>query len=129
MQLATDYARLVTAARDVVALRLPFQKQVCGQHFVQAKVIHNSQLTQLQTARKGKKKESLEDIGAIQSKLDKLSQTIRRELEHFDYTMRDEFEESFGAYNATYWASLHKTRRNTTAVVERATSRSVENSK
>ena len=36
----------------------------------------------------------------------RLSQTLRRELEHFDTTMEDEFDETFKNYHKQYTASL-----------------------
>ena len=35
-----------------------------------------------------------------------VSRTLRRELEHFDVVMKDEFEVAFGAYRSSYWRSL-----------------------
>jgi hypothetical protein len=35
-----------------------------------------------------------------------VSRTLRRELEHFDVVMKEEFETAFGAYRASYWRSL-----------------------
>ena len=49
-------------------------------------------------------------LDRAQIKFDNLSQTLRRELEHFDFVMRDEFEKAFAAYSATYWSSLSKTK-------------------
>ena len=39
-------------------------------------------------------------------KFNKVSQTIRRELEHFDFVMREEFEEAFKAYHESYWRAM-----------------------
>ena len=36
----------------------------------------------------------------------RLSQTLRRELEHFDTQMEDEFDETFKNYHKQYTASL-----------------------
>ena len=38
-----------------------------------------------------------------------VSRTLRRELEHFDVVMKDEFEVAFGAYRSSYWRSLQVT--------------------
>ena len=50
------------------------------------------------------------DLDEIEKKFNTISQTVRRELEHFDYVMREEFEKAFGSYSATYWSSLSKTK-------------------
>ena len=50
------------------------------------------------------------DLEEIEKKFNTISQTVRRELEHFDFVMREEFEKAFGAYSATYWNSLTKTK-------------------
>merc|ERR1712029_1819 len=39
-------------------------------------------------------------------RFEKVSQTIRRELEHFDFVMKDEFEQAFANYNAMYFNAL-----------------------
>lgn len=89
VQLAVDYEKLVSAAKDVMALRRKYQQQ-------------------MQKAQKGKN--SLDEIEKIQKEFDKMSQIIRRELEHFDFVMREEFEETFTAYNSRYWQSLSQTK-------------------
>ena len=50
------------------------------------------------------------DLDEIEKKFNTISQTVRRELEHFDFVMREEFEKAFGSYSDTYWSSLHKTK-------------------
>ena len=67
--------------------------------------------------------ETSSDAEKAQIKFDNLSQTLRRELEHFDFVMREEFEKAFAAYSATYWSSLSKTKNfdvNTRATTPRA---------
>lgn len=59
----------------------------------------------VQKAQKGNKN-PLEEVERLQKDFDKISQTIRRELEHFDYVMKGEFEEAFKAYKASYWKTL-----------------------
>lgn len=91
-QLAVDYQDLVKSAKSTLKYRSRYQKD-------------------MQKVQKGKN--PLEEIEKIQVGFDKISQTIRRELEHFDFVLRDEFEEVFRAYNTRYWASLasgHDTR-------------------
>ena len=55
-----------------------------------------------------KGKNPLEEIEKIQVGFDKISQTIRRELGHFDFVMQDEFQEAFTAYNSVYWGSINR---------------------
>lgn len=50
------------------------------------------------------------ELEKLELKFSNLSQTVRRELEHFDFVMREEFEKAFAAYSATYWSSLSKTK-------------------
>merc|ERR1712088_179485 len=54
--------------------------------------------------------EETSDLDEIEKKFNTISQTVRRELEHFDFVMREEFEKAFGSYSDTYWSSLHKTK-------------------
>ena len=52
----------------------------------------------------------LSDVEKGEEKFNGVSQTLRRELEHFDYVMREEFEKAFAAYGATYFGSLSKSK-------------------
>ena len=79
---------------------------------------------ELKNAKKANKKQKVQEtseapvisadetnsVENAQIKFDNISQTLRRELEHFDYVMREEFEKAFAAYSATYWSSLGKTK-------------------
>ena len=68
-------------------------------------------------------------VEKAQIKFDYISQTLRRELEHFDYVMRQEFEKAFAAYSATYWSSLSKTKNfevNTRATTPRPTTNAAD---
>ena len=47
-----------------------------------------------------------EKIESSQSSFDKLNQTMRRELEHFDTVMREEFGETFDKYHKQYRTAL-----------------------
>ena len=42
--------------------------------------------------------EESSDLDDIEKKFNTISQTVRRELEHFDFVMREEFEKAFGSY-------------------------------
>ncbi len=64
---------------------------------------HHKEMQKVQKA-----KNALEEIEKIQVRFDKISQTLRRELEHFDFVMREEFDNAFTAYNASYWDSMKK---------------------
>ena len=50
-----------------------------------------------------------EKIDKAQVTFDKLSQTMRRELEHFDNVMKEEFSETFSAYHSQYQTSINNT--------------------
>ena len=48
-------------------------------------------------------------MDSAQTNFDKLNQTMRRELEHFDGIMREEFGETFDKYQKQYKAALNMT--------------------
>ena len=50
-----------------------------------------------------------EKMDSAQTEFDKLNQTMRRELEHFDTVMRAEFGETFDKYHKQYRAALSST--------------------
>ncbi len=50
----------------------------------------------------------MEETESARSRFESLSQSTRRELEHFDFVMRSEFGEAFEAYREAYWRSLRK---------------------
>ena len=50
-----------------------------------------------------------EKMDSAQTEFDKLNQTMRRELEHFDTVMRGEFGETFDRYHKQYRAALSST--------------------
>ena len=47
-----------------------------------------------------------EKMDSAQTNFDKLNQNMRRELEHFDTVMREEFGETFDKYHKQYRAAL-----------------------
>ena len=48
-------------------------------------------------------------MDSAQSNFDKLNQNMRRELEHFDTVMREEFGETFDRYHKQYRTALSLT--------------------
>ena len=42
-----------------------------------------------------------------------MSQTVRRELEHLDFILKEEFEQAFTSYNTYYFNSINKSREAT----------------
>merc|ERR1712038_1196328 len=42
-----------------------------------------------------------------------MSQTVRRELEHLDFILKEEFEQAFSSYNTYYFNSINKSREAT----------------
>ena len=47
-----------------------------------------------------------EKVEGAQGEFDKLNQTLRRELEHFDNVMKDEFGQTFNKYHKQYRTAL-----------------------
>ena len=52
-------------------------------------------------------------IEELTMKFDSMSQTVRRELEHFDFILKEEFEQAFSSYNSYYFNSINKSREAT----------------
>ena len=46
-------------------------------------------------------------------KFDTMSQVIRKELEHFDSMMIEEFQKEFSAYNSNYFNLIDRSRADT----------------
>ncbi len=88
VELAEDYCLLIESARQTLA-----ERRKCQEKMRAAQKLKNN---------------PLEEIEKAQAQFDKLSQAVRRELEHFDFVMREEFGEAFEAYKTTYWMSLKK---------------------
>lgn len=110
VQISGDYVQMVASAQEVLARRRKVQMDLERES---------------KKARKGQTKmapdgtdatsevaitDGKSDLEALESKFESVNQTVRRELEHFDYVMREEFEKAFSAYSATYWTSLDKTK-------------------
>ena len=60
------------------------------------------------------KQNELEDL---QMKFDTMSQIIRKELEHFDFVMNEEFQAAFSAYNSNYFNLIDRSRAPTSLSV------------
>merc|ERR1711902_462405 len=52
-------------------------------------------------------------IGELTLKFETMSQTVRRELEHLDFILKEEFEQAFTSYNTYYFNSINKSREAT----------------
>lgn len=51
-------------------------------------------------------KSGTKEMRKMQKRFNTVSQTIRRELEHFDVVMKEEFEEAFSSYNFRYFKAM-----------------------
>ena len=52
-------------------------------------------------------------IEELTLKFESMSQTVRRELEHLDFILKEEFEQAFSSYNTYYFNSINKSREAT----------------
>ena len=48
-----------------------------------------------------------------------MSQVIRKELEHFDFMMMEEFQKEFSAYNSNYFNLIDRSRAETSLSMTR----------
>ena len=53
------------------------------------------------------------EVEDLQIKFDTMSQVIRKELEHFDSLMIEEFQKEFSAYNSNYFNLIDRSRADT----------------
>ena len=53
------------------------------------------------------------ELEDLEVKFDTMSQVIRKELEHFDSMMVDEFQKEFSAYNSNYFNLIDRSRADT----------------
>ena len=92
--LAIDYQRLLESVDTALAERRQALKCLMKE-----------------TKKHGAAKEDadLSKVEAAQNTFDKLNQTMRRELEHFDKIMKDEFGDTFDKYHKQYRTALANT--------------------
>lgn len=72
---------------------------------------HALKVVTKETKKHGSDKEDtdLSKVEEAQANFDKLNQTMRRELEHFDKVMKDEFGDTFDRYHKQYRTALANT--------------------
>jgi len=114
VQISGDYKLMVIAAQDVLSRRKKVQMDL-ELEVKKAKKLNKSVAPLKEASSEAPvigmdEQSATSSLDRAQIKFDNLSQTLRRELEHFDFVMRDEFEKAFAAYSATYWSSLSKTK-------------------
>ncbi len=122
VQIAGDYMLMIEAAQDVLARRRKVLMDLEGQRKKDKK---NSSVKTIKKSAVDvdgveEAQENAVAVDAVdhdklelertEQKFAAINQTVRRELEHFDFVMREEFEKAFAAYSATYWSSLSKTK-------------------
>ena len=110
VQISEDYKLMILAAQDTLIRRRKVQMQF-------EKEEKKARKKSVKMIKKDDSEAPIEEITNEVSDLDKaeekfnaVSQTLRRELEHFDFVMREEFEKAFAAYGATYFGSLSKSK-------------------
>ena len=79
-----------------------------------ALVVRKEAVRKLSTVKKGADagKADEETMQAAQEHFDSINQSMRRELEHFDTIMRDEFSTAFNDYNKKYEEALQSRKTN-----------------
>jgi len=87
--LALDYTRMLDSVEHCMDVRRQNLKEL-----------------QKVTKKKTKMLDKMAELDDRQADFDKISQNLRRELEHFDLQMRDEFGETFTAYHQQYTNAL-----------------------
>ena len=114
VQLAGDYILMIEAAQQVLSRRIKLQVDVereakkSKKKAVVKKTVEESSEAPIEDFDANADEEG-SDLEKAETKFANLSQTCRRELEHFDYyVMREEFEKAFSSYSAVYWSSLSK---------------------
>ena len=119
-QLSFDYLILVDAAQDVLTRRKILQHKVQKKR-ASKEITENvtedvfdkegvSKDVNGSTSRLTPPTKELEDL---EVKFDTMSQVIRKELEHFDSMMVDEFQKEFSAYNSNYFNLIDRSRADT----------------
>ena len=119
-QLSFDYLLLVDAAQDILPRRRILQHKVQKKRASKEVKEHAtedvfdkegvSKDVNGSTSKVFSPKKELEDLEVT---FDTMSQVIRKELEHFDSMMVDEFQKEFSAYNSNYFNLIDRSRADT----------------
>ena len=123
IELSKDYNLLLNSAQDVLARRRNLQQEFTKKTRKKNKKSKASSSRATTTASEEEEEddedEDSEDISeekAIEEltlKFESMSQTVRRELEHLDFILKEEFEQAFASYNTYYFNSINKSREAT----------------
>ena len=123
-QLSFDYLLLVNAAQDILTRRRILQHKVQKKRalkLLKTKAVDDvkeevfdkdgvSKDVNGSTSKVFSPEKELEDL---EIKFDNMSQVIRKELEHFDSMMVEEFQKEFSAYNSNYFNLIDRSRADT----------------
>ena len=124
IELSKDYTLLMDSAQDVLArrrnLQRVFEKKTKKKNKKSKKSSSRTTTTVSEEEEDDEdEEEDSEDISeekAIEEltlKFETMSQTVRRELEHLDFILKEEFEQAFSSYNTYYFNSINKSREAT----------------
>ena len=123
-QLSFDYLLLVESAQDILTRRRLLQHRVQKKriklneknkgedHLVEEKLDIQDDVKDLNgsTSKVFSPEKELQDL---EIKFETMSQVIRKELEHFDSMMVEEFQKEFSAYNSNYFNLIDRSRADT----------------
>ena len=122
IQLSSDYIQMVKAAQDVLSRRRYLQQEVQRMKGTKPKPAKDDDEDEddedeedeeddddqgSETATSvGSKPSVSKQMRKLHRRFESVSQTIRRELEHFDFVMKEEFENAFASYNSKYFKAI-----------------------
>ena len=125
IELSKDYTLLMDSAQDVLARRRKLQRDFMKKTKKKNKKSKKSSSRTTTTVSEEEEEEDddededSEDISEekvieeLTLKFESMSQTVRRELEHLDFILKEEFEQAFSSYNTYYFNSINKSREAT----------------
>ena len=128
IELSKDYTLLMASAQDVLARRRNLQREYTKKTKKKGKKGKKSSSRTTTTVSEEEEEEEEEEedededsediseekaIEALTLKFESMSQTVRRELEHLDFILKEEFEQAFSSYNSYYFNSINKSREAT----------------
>ena len=126
IELSKDYTLLVDSAQDVLTRRRNLQQEFMKRTKKKKKSKKSSSRSTTVSEEEEEEDEEEEDededtediseekaIEELTLRFDSMSQTVRRELEHFDFILKEEFVQAFSSYNSYYFNSINKSREAT----------------
>ena len=119
-QLSFDYLLLVSAAQDILTRRRILQHKVQKKRASKEvkenaaeEVFDKEGVSKDVNGSTSKVFSPTKELEDLEVKFDTMSQVIRKELEHFDSMMVDEFQKEFSAYNSNYFNLIDRSRADT----------------